>query len=53
VRWHVAAHLAGYKVLRVVEFSDALPHEGSGKIFKRPLQRPVLGGTRAEHLTLT
>ena len=40
VRDHVAAHLAAYKVPRVVEFSAQLPREDSGKIFKRLLREP-------------
>jgi long-chain acyl-CoA synthetase len=40
VRDHVRANLAGYKTPRVVEFSDALPREDSGKIFKRRLRDP-------------
>ena len=32
--------IADYKVPRVVEFSDALPREESGKIFKRRLRAP-------------
>jgi long-chain acyl-CoA synthetase len=40
VRDHVASSLARYKVPRVVEFSDALPREDSGKVFKRLLREP-------------
>ncbi len=40
VRAYLAAHLARYKVPRVVEFSAALPREDSGKIFKRKLRAP-------------
>ena len=40
VREHVGNHLARYKVPRVVEFSDALPREDSGKVFKRLLREP-------------
>src|SRR4051794_5969046 len=40
VRDHVGAHLARYKVPRVVEFSDTLPREDSGKVFKRLLREP-------------
>jgi long-chain acyl-CoA synthetase len=40
VRAHVRAHLAGYKVPRVVEFDGDLPREDSGKIFKRRLREP-------------
>jgi long-chain acyl-CoA synthetase len=45
VRRHVGAHLAGYNVPRVVEFSDALPREDSGKIFKRLLREAYWEGT--------
>jgi len=40
VRDHVRRSLAGYKVPRVVEFTDALPREDSGKLFKRRLREP-------------
>jgi long-chain acyl-CoA synthetase len=40
VRAHVRTRLAGYKTPRVVEFSDTLPREDSGKIFKRRLREP-------------
>ena len=44
VRDHVRAKLAGYKTPRVVEFSDSLPREDSGKIFKRRLREPYWRG---------
>jgi long-chain acyl-CoA synthetase len=44
VRDHVRARLAAYKTPRVVEFSDALPREDSGKIFKRRLREPYWRG---------
>ncbi|HEX3512000.1 MAG TPA: AMP-binding protein [Solirubrobacteraceae bacterium] len=44
VRDHIRSHLAGYKTPRVVEFSDALPREDSGKIFKRRLREPYWAG---------
>jgi long-chain acyl-CoA synthetase len=44
VREHVHARLAGYKTPRVVEFSDSLPREDSGKIFKRRLREPYWSG---------
>jgi long-chain acyl-CoA synthetase len=44
VREHVRARLAGYKTPRVVEFSEALPREDSGKIFKRRLREPYWSG---------
>jgi long-chain acyl-CoA synthetase len=40
VRGHVASRLATYKTPRLVEFSDSLPREDSGKIFKRRLREP-------------
>lgn len=33
-------HLAGYKVPRSIEFVDAIPRTGSGKILKRTLRAP-------------
>jgi long-chain acyl-CoA synthetase len=44
VREHVRTRLAGYKTPRVVEFSDALPREDSGKIFKRRLREGYWSG---------
>jgi long-chain acyl-CoA synthetase len=44
VRAHVRANLAAYKTPRVVEFSDSLPREDSGKIFKRRLREPYWAG---------
>jgi long-chain acyl-CoA synthetase len=44
VREHVGARLARYKTPRVVEFSDSLPREDSGKIFKRRLREPYWAG---------
>jgi len=38
------AHLASYKVPRVIEFQDSLPREDSGKIFKRKLRAPYWAG---------
>jgi len=40
VRTFLKERIADYKVPRVVEFSDALPREESGKIFKRRLRDP-------------
>lgn len=40
VRDYLRQHLANYKIPRVVEFSQALPREDSGKIFKRKLRAP-------------
>ncbi len=44
IRDHVKTHLAGYKTPRVIEFSDSLPREDSGKIFKRRLREPYWAG---------
>jgi long-chain acyl-CoA synthetase len=44
VREHVRSRLAGYKTPRVVELSDSLPREDSGKIFKRRLREPYWVG---------
>ncbi len=40
VRRHLTAHLAGYKVPRIIEIRHDLPREDSGKIFKRRLRDP-------------
>jgi long-chain acyl-CoA synthetase len=37
---HVRAHLAGYKVPRRLEFTDALPRTPTGKLLKRVLRDP-------------
>jgi long-chain acyl-CoA synthetase len=44
VRDYVRRSLAGYKVPRVVEFTDELPREDSGKLFKRRLREPYWAG---------
>jgi long-chain acyl-CoA synthetase len=44
VRKFLRERIADYKVPRVVEFSDALPREESGKIFKRRLRDPYWQG---------
>jgi long-chain acyl-CoA synthetase len=44
VREHVRSRLAAYKTPRVVEFSDSLPREDTGKIFKRRLREPYWSG---------
>jgi len=44
VREHVRANLAAYKTPRVVQFSERLPREDSGKIFKRRLREPYWAG---------
>jgi long-chain acyl-CoA synthetase len=40
VRAYLRRCIAGYKVPKLVEFSDNLPREDSGKIFKRKLREP-------------
>jgi long-chain acyl-CoA synthetase len=45
VRAYLRQHVAGYKVPKRVTFSDALPREDSGKIFKRKLREPYWAGT--------
>jgi long-chain acyl-CoA synthetase len=40
VRSFLKARIADFKVPRVIEFSDALPREESGKIFKSRLREP-------------
>lgn len=45
VRAHVRAHLAGYKVPKVVVFEEHLPREDSGKLFKRRLREPYWSET--------
>jgi long-chain acyl-CoA synthetase len=40
VQHFLRERIADYKVPRVIEFSDALPREESGKIFKRRLRDP-------------
>jgi len=38
VKEHVAAHVASYKHIRIVEFTDAIPKSASGKILRRMLR---------------
>jgi long-chain acyl-CoA synthetase len=45
VKAYLRAHVAGFKVPRTVAFSDTLPREDSGKIFKRKLREPYWAGT--------
>jgi long-chain acyl-CoA synthetase len=45
VKAYLRAHVAGYKVPKTVAFSEALPREDSGKIFKRKLREPYWAGT--------
>jgi long-chain acyl-CoA synthetase len=43
---HLQAHLAGYKVPRVVAFHAEMPREDTGKIFKRRLREPYWAGSQ-------
>ncbi len=48
VRAHCREFIAGYKCPKTVEFRDALPLSGAGKILKRDLREPFwVGKTRA------
>lgn len=40
--------LAGYKIPRSVEFTDALPRTGSGKVLKRQLRAPYWAGRTSQ-----
>lgn len=40
VRAHCARHLANFKIPRLIEFLEALPRTGSGKIAKRLIEMP-------------
>ena len=40
VREHLRAHLAGYKIPRVIRFDAELPREDNGKIYKRRISDP-------------
>lgn len=44
VKAYIRERMAGYKVPHVVEFSDTLPREDSGKIFKRKIRAPYWEG---------
>jgi acyl-CoA synthetase (AMP-forming)/AMP-acid ligase II len=44
LRDHVRSLIAGYKVPRSIEFADALPVSGAGKILKRELRDRHLRG---------
>jgi len=41
---HVRSQLAGFKVPRDIEFRDALPKGGTGKILKAELREPYWTG---------
>jgi long-chain acyl-CoA synthetase len=40
VRRYLRERMAGYKVPKVIDFHDALPREGMGKVFKNRLREP-------------
>ena len=47
---HCREHIAGYKCPRSIEFRDALPTTGAGKVMKNELRKPFWEGkTRAVH----
>jgi acyl-CoA synthetase (AMP-forming)/AMP-acid ligase II len=47
---HCRKHLAGFKVPKSIEFVDALPKGGTGKILKKVLREPYwAGGERRVH----
>ncbi|MEO3781170.1 long-chain fatty acid--CoA ligase [Micromonospora sp. B11E3] len=49
LRAHVKSLIAGYKAPRSVEFVDALPVSGAGKILKRKLRKKYWGTDRQVH----
>jgi len=42
---HCKAAIAGYKCPKGVEFRDALPLSGAGKVLKTELRKPYWSGT--------
>ena len=44
VKSYLRQHVAGFKVPKTVAFSEALPREDSGKIFKSKLREPLWEG---------
>jgi long-chain acyl-CoA synthetase len=44
LREHVRSQLAGFKVPREIEFREALPKGGTGKILKAELREPYWEG---------
>ena len=44
VKAYLKEHVAKYKIPREIVFSDGLPREDSGKIFKRKLREPYWEG---------
>lgn len=49
LRRHVRAQLADFKVPRAIEFREALPKGGTGKILKAELREPFWEG-REKHV---
>ena len=47
VRTYLREHVSGFKVPKSVDFSNELPREDSGKIFKRKLREPFWAGRSA------
>jgi acyl-CoA synthetase (AMP-forming)/AMP-acid ligase II len=47
IRAHGKTLIAGYKAPRSVEFIDAMPMSGAGKILKRDLRKRYWGDDRA------
>ena len=41
---HLKARIARYKVPKAVDFADALPRNGAGKVMKRVLREPFWAG---------
>jgi long-chain acyl-CoA synthetase len=41
-------HLAGYKIPRSIDFTDLLPRDPAGKLFKRRLRDPYWSGRRTQ-----
>jgi acyl-CoA synthetase (AMP-forming)/AMP-acid ligase II len=37
-------HMAGYKIPRSISFAESIPRNGSGKILKKELRKPLLAG---------
>ena len=47
VTTYLREHVSGFKVPKSVDFSNELPREDSGKIFKRKLREPFWAGRSA------
>ncbi len=45
LRTHCKTLIAGYKAPRTVDFADALPMSGAGKILKRELRKQYWDGS--------